>query len=204
VSLRARLLAGSLLASSGVLLFGAPAQAVQTQTWGITAAAGSTGLAHSADGSTVHEAVLVYNRTAAPLTVNLYVLATNHRNGVYQFSKPTTGLAADTKLGTSSVHLGPHQQVQVPVTVHLPRHIKTAMLAGIGAEAAPINHGELSIREQLVVLVKATPTSHSVPIQLSAPNVAGWGAAAAVLLSVVVAFMARQKRRSTRVPALAT
>lgn len=202
MSLRSRLVAGSLIVSAGALLFGAPAQAVQTQTWGITAASGSTGLTHSADGSTVREAVLVYNRTAAPITINLSVLATNYQNGVYQFAKPTSGLAADTKLGTSSVHLGPHQQVQVPITIKLPRNIKAPMLAGIGAEAAPINHGALSIRERLVVLVKATPSSHSVPIHLSAPNVAGWGAAAAVLLAVVVAYMARQKRRSTRAPAL--
>ena len=206
MSLRLRLLAGSLLAAAGALVASAPAYAVQTDTWGITAATNGQGtsIVHSADGSTVHEAVVLFNRTATPIKINVYLLSTNYENGVYQFSKPTTGLAADTSLGAHSVSLGPHQQVQVPVVVKLPRNIKTTMLAGIGAEAAPLDHGVLSIQEQLVVLLKATPTTHSVPIHLTAPDVAGWGAGAAGLLAVVIGFTARQRRRMTRMPSLVT
>lgn len=202
MTFRLRLVASSLVLSAGALLFSAPAQAVQTTTWGITAAHGTT-LAHSSDGSTVHETVLVYNRTASPITINLYVLATAYHNGVYLFSKPTTGLAAHTTLATHTVALGSHQQVQVPVTVTLPRNVKTTMLAGIGAEAAPLDHGELTLKEQLVVLVKATPTSGVLPIHLSAPDITGWGASAASLLLIVVIWMIRQRRRTNRLAPLA-
>lgn len=205
---RIRLLAGTLLASAGALLFSAPAQAVQTATWGLEAGPSSQGqrtmLSHSADGSVVHDAVIVYNRTAAPVTVHLYVLGTTYTHGVYQFGRPTTGLAADTSLGTSMVRLAPRQQLQVPVTIRMPRGVKTTMLAGIGGEAAAIEHGDLSIEEQLVVLVKATPTTHALPIPLSAPDVAGWGALAAALLAGVTILAAHQKRRTARPARLAT
>jgi hypothetical protein len=121
---------------------------------------------------------------------------------VYVFSKPTSGLAARVTLGTHTVSLHPYQQVQVPVIVALPRDIKTALLAGIGAEAAPINHGELSLREQLVVLLKATPTSHSIPIHLAPPDVAGWGGVASGLLALVIAAGLRQKRAAGRLSPL--
>jgi isocitrate/isopropylmalate dehydrogenase len=51
--------------------------------------------------------------------------------------------------------------------------------------------------------VKATPTSHLLPIHLSAPDIAGWGAAAAALLAAVTVLTARQKRRMTRMARLA-
>lgn len=200
--MKIRLLAGALLAAAGALVWSAPAQAVQTDTWGLAAApagnAQRTTLTHPANGSTVHDDVVVYNRTAKPIAVRLYVLSTNYANGVYQFGKPDRGLAADTSLGASHVELGPHQVVEVPVTIRMPRGTKKTMLAGIGGEAAPINHGVLSIEEQLVVLIKATPPSHLAPLHLSAPDVAGWGAAAAAMLAGVVGLTVRQKRHSPR------
>ncbi|HLI54689.1 MAG TPA: hypothetical protein VKU88_10210 [Acidimicrobiales bacterium] len=200
--MKIRLLAGALLAAAGALVWSAPAQAVQTDTWGLAAApagnAQRTTLTHPANGSTVHDDVVVYNRTAKPIAVHLYVLSTNYANGVYQFGKPDTGLAADTSLGASHVELGPHQVVEVPVTIRMPRGTKKTMLAGVGGEAAPINHGVLSIEEQLVVLIKATPPSHLAPLHLSAPDVAGWGAAAAAMLAGVVGLTVRQKRHSPR------
>jgi len=200
--MKIRLLAGALLAAAGALVWSAPAQAVQTDTWGLAAApagnAQRTTLTHPANGSTVHDDVVVYNRTAKPIAVHLYVLSTNYANGVYQFGKPDTGLAADTSLGASHVELGPHQVVEVPVTIRMPRGTKKTMLAASGGEAAPINHGVLSIEEQLVVLIKATPPSHLAPLHLSAPDVAGWGAAAAAMLAGVVGLTVRQKRHSPR------
>jgi hypothetical protein len=200
--MKIRLLVGTLLAAAGALVGSAPAHAVQTDTWGLAAApaghAQRATLTHPANGSTVHDGVVVYNRTAKPISVHLYVLGTTYANGVYQFGKPDTGLAADTSLGTNLVELGPHQVVEVPVTVRMPRGTKSTMLAGIGGEAAPINHGVLSIEEQLVVLIKATPTSHLAPIHLSAPDVAGWGAAAAAMLAGVIGLTVRQRRHYPR------
>ena len=164
---RIRFLVAAVVASAGVLLMSAPAGAVQTTTWGITAAPSGqhqrTSLAHPADGSTVHDAVIVYNRTAQPITVHLYVLGTDYANGVYRFSRPDTGLAAGTSVGMTTVKLRPFQQVRVPVTIHMPRGVKSTTLAGIGAEASAINDGDLSVMQQLVVLVKANPSSHLIP-----------------------------------------
>ena len=205
---RIRLLIVAVLASAGVLLASAPAQAVQTTTWGLVAApAGQhqrTSLSHAADGSTVRDAVIVYNRTGRPISVHLYVLGTNYVDGAYQFGRPDTGLAAGTSLGTHTVHLGPYQQVRVPVTVRMPRGVKSTALAGIGAEASAVNDGDLSVIQQLVVLVKANPSSHLVaPL---AQDLFPWALVAIGILVVAGVLVERERRRSRhsreRVPAL--
>lgn len=198
--MRIRLLIAAVLASAGVLIAGSPAQAVETTTWGLTAAPAGhtqrTSLSHAADGSTVHDAVIVFNRTAKPMTVHLYVLATDYANGVYKFGRPDTGLAAGTNLGTSTVALAPFQRVRVPVTIHMPRGVKSTTLAGIGAEASAVNDGDLSIMQQLVVLVKATPTSHVLPPL--ARDIFPWALIAIGVLAVAGALVERERRRSRR------
>lgn len=195
---RIRLLVAATIASAGVLLMSAPAQAVQTTSWGIVAAPSGqqqrTSLSHAADGSTVHDAVIVYNRTAHPITVHLYVLATNYVNGVYQFGRPDTGLAAGTSLGTNTVNLRPHQQVRVPVTVHMPRGAKTTALAGIGAEASAVNDGDLSIMQQLVVLVKANPPGH--PVAPLTKDLFPWAFIAIGILAGAAGLVERERRRA--------
>lgn len=197
---RIRLLVAGLLATAGVLLASAPAHAVQTTTWGLNAAsvngAQRTSLSHPADGSTDHDAVIVFNRTSTPITVHLYVLATNYVHGVYQFGRPDTGLAAGTSLGTNTVDLGPHQQVRVPVTIHMPRGVKSTELAGIGAEASAVNDGDLSIQQQLVVLVKAKPTSHILPPL--AQDLFPWALIAIGVIGVVAVLIERERRRARR------
>ena len=203
---RIRVLVAAVIASAGVLLVSAPAHAVQTTTWGMVAAPDGqhqrTSLSHSADGSTVHDAVIVYNRTGHPITVHLYVLGTNFANGVYQFSRPDTGLASGTTIGANTVNLRPYQKVRVPVTVHMPRGLKATELAGIGAEASAINDGDLSIMQQLVVLVKANPSSHSVaPLT---KDLFPWAFIAVGVLAGAAAMIDRERRRSRRgLPALA-
>ena len=197
---RIRLVVAAVVASAGVLLLSTPAHAVQTTTRGISAAPTGphqrTTQSQAADGSTVHDAVIVYNRTTHPITVHLYVLGTNYVNGVYRFSRPDTGLAADTSLGTHTVNLGPNQRLRVPVTVHMPRGVKSTTLAGIGAEATAVNDGDLSIMQQLVVLVKATPSTHVVP-QL-AKDLFPWALIAIGTLAVVAVLVERERRRSRR------
>jgi len=192
-----------MLTLAGALLMSAPAGAVQTTTWGVTPAPTSQGqrtsLAHPADGSTVHDVLIVYNRTAKPITVHLYVLGTSYANGVYQFSPPKTGLAADTTIGTNSVKLGPYQEVRVPVTIHMPRGVKAQTLAGIGAEASAINDGSLSIMQQLVVLVKANPTNHFAPPPIT-KDLFPWAFIAIGLITAAGALveLERRKNRSVR------
>lgn len=203
---RIRVLVVALIAGAGALVMSAPAHAVQTTTWGITAAPNSDGqrtsLSHPADGSTVHDAVIVYNRTAKPITVHLYVLGTDYVDGVYRFSRPDSGLAAETSLGMNTVNLRPHQNVRVPVTIHMPRGVKTTTLAGIGAEASAINDGDLSIMQQLVVLVKANPSGHLVPPITK--DLFPWAFIAIGVLGGAAAMVDRERRRSKReLPALA-
>lgn len=151
------------LVGSLAVVPGGPASAVQTTTWGIVAAPEGSGyrasIAHAADGRTIHDAVIVFNRSDRPITVHLYVLDARQVNGGYQFDSPTAGLARNVELGAGYVHLAGHQQARVAVTIHMPRGLKSEELAGIGAEAAPVQDGALSIMQQLVVLVKATPPS---------------------------------------------
>ena len=196
---RIRVLVVALIASAGALLVSAPANAVQTTTWGMTAAPNSNGqrtsLSHPADGSTVHDAVIVYNRTAKPITVRLYVLGTSYANGNYQFSKPTAGLAADTSLGSNSVRLGGYQEVRVPVTIHMPRGVKSTTLASIGAEASGINNGDLTIMEQLVVLVKATPSSHLIPPVIT-KDLFPWALIAVALIVIAGGLIERERRKN--------
>ena len=200
---RFRLLVATAVASAGVLLASAPAQAVQTTTWGLIAAPSSggqqrTSLSHAADGSTVRDAVIVYNRTANPITVHLYVLSTNYANGVYQFGRPDTGLAAGTSLGASTVRLGRYQRVWVPVTIRMPRGVKSTTLAGIGGEATAVNDGDLSIMQQLVVLVKAQPSGHVLPPL--AKDLFPWALIAIAILATAAVLVERERRRSRRGP----
>jgi hypothetical protein len=139
--------------------------------------------------------VIVYNRTAKPITIHLYVLGTNYVNGNYQFGKPTTGLAADTSLGTDSVKLRPYQELRVPVTIHMPRGVKTTTLAGIGAEAAGIDNGDLTVMEQLVVLVKATPSDHLIPPAIT-KGLFPWALIAIALIAVTGGLIERERRKS--------
>jgi len=188
-----------ILTLASALLMSAPAGAVQTTSWGVTPAPTSQGqrtsLAHPADGSTVHDAVIVYNRTAKPITVHLYVLGTSYTNGVYQFSPPTTGLAAATTVGDNFVKLSGYQEVKVPVTIRMPRGIKTQTLAGIGAEASAINNGSLSIMEQLVVLVKANPTDHFVPAPIT-KDLFPWALIAIVVIGLAGGLIERERRKN--------
>ena len=193
-------LLGAAAVAGGLLSSGAGAAgAAQTSTWGIVAAPTHgfrASLSHPANGATVTDAVLVWNRTASPMVINLSVLDTRYAGGAYQFGPPTTGLAAGVHLATYRISLAGHEEARVPVTIREPRGSRGTALAGIAAEAAPINDGALSIQQRLVILVQATPTTSLVP--LARPDVVGWGAAAAGVLAVVVGLLTRERRRTRR------
>jgi hypothetical protein len=194
---RIRLLLVALLASAGALVFSVPAGAVQTTTWGMTAAPTGHGfrssIDHAADGSTVHDAVILFNRTDSPITIHLYLLGTTYAHSAYQFGPPR-GLAAQTTLGTHNVTLAARQQERVPVTIRMPRGVKATSLAGIGAEAAAVNDGALSIQQQLVVLIKASPSEHVLPIV--GKHLRLWASIALIVLLAVVAIAEHQRRQA--------
>ena len=195
-----RLIAAALLAAGGLLLAAAPAGAVQTTTWGLVAAPEGQGyrtsITHQADGSVIHDAVIVFNRTAAPITIHLYVLDTTHTPQGYVFGSPTKGLAAATSIGTDYVTLGAHQQAVVPVTVRMPKGVHATTLAGIGAEATAVKDGALNIQQQLVVLIKATPPGHAIPAVVK--DIGIWGSGALAVLLLVAALTERERRRARR------
>lgn len=195
-----RLMAAALLAAGGLLLAAAPAGAVQTTTWGLVAAPEGHGyrssITHQADGSVIHDAVIVFNRTAEPIKIHLYVLYTAHDPQGYVFGPPTRGLAAATSIGTDYVTLGAHEQAVVPVTIHMPKGVHSTTLAGIGAEASAVNDGALNIQQQLVVLIKATPQGHAIPVVVK--DIGIWGSGALVVLLLVAALAERERRRARR------
>jgi hypothetical protein len=189
----------ALVLSAGVLAFGGTATAIQTTTWGIQPAphAGGlrAGLNYPSNGQTVHDAVIVYNRTASAEVIDLSVMTAAHVNGTYQYASKLTGLAAGVTLAGHQIDLGPHQQATVPVTVKLPRRSKVTALAAISAESAPVKQGSLLIQQQLVILVKATPSTGPAPV---VANLTVWGPIAGALLAVVAGLLGLAARRRSR------
>jgi hypothetical protein len=197
---RGRLAAGVLTLAGGVLVLVPPAGAIQTTTWGIQPASeGATPRAsfqYPSNGQTVHDAVVVYNRTARAEVITLAVVSAADSGRSYQYSTVRKGLASGIEMPVQEVHLGPNQQANVPFTLKLPHHSKATTVAAIAAEGAPVKQGSLLIQQQLVILVKATPSTVSSPI---VRDVGTWGPIAGGLLAVVAGWLAlvvRKRRRS--------
>lgn len=199
---RIRYVAAVLIGTAGALLApSAPAGAVQTTTWGIMAApsGGSSRavIGHPANGGVVQDAVLVYNRTGSPITVNLSVVGASYSGGSYHFATARSGLLANaTSVAVQSVRLGPHQQARVPVTIHMPRGLKTNAYAAIAAESAPVSDGSLVVQQRLVVMIKATPSSYVLPLIGHQPWL--WGSIALIVLLGVCALAGLEIRRRSR------
>jgi hypothetical protein len=191
------------VAASCLVVAAPAASAAQTATWGIVAApvVGQyrTSISDPANGATVQDAVIVYNRTNRTVTVDLAVVGASFANGTYQFSAPTSGLAAGIQLAAPRVTLGANQQARVPVIIHEPRGVKATALAGITAQSAPVQDGALSIIQRLVVLVKATPSTALVP--LAAPDLLPLGIPTAAGLALIVFWALALRRREKRDPA---
>ena len=196
---RLSLVACGLVVSAAMLWSAAPAGAVQTTTWGIVAAPAGhsyrSSLAHPADGSTVHDAVIVFNRTGGSIKISLSVLGASYANGAYQFTNGHSGWAAGASLGSRVVTLGPHQQSRVPVTIHLPRGTKASTLAAIAAESSPVNDGSLVVEQRLVVLIRATPTTSLIPRTVR--DIGLWSSLALILL-IAAAFLVKREARRLR------
>ena len=199
-----RVLATAISVVTSCLVVAAPAaSAAQTATWGIVAApvVGQyrTSISDPANGATVQDAVIVFNRTSKPVTVDLAVVGASFTNGTYQFSAPTSGLASRIQLAAPRVTLGANQQARIPVTIHEPRGVKSTVIAGIAAQSAPVQDGSLSILQRLVVLVKANPSSALMPV--AGPDLLPWGIPTAAALVLIVFWAILLRRRDKRDPA---
>lgn len=203
--------AGVVLAGiAGVVLAGAflaaPALAVQTDTFGLAATGGRAALIEPGDGTTHRDAVVVTNRTGAPLAVTLDVVGvTRAADGSYRYGAPGSGLAARVSVDARDLQLGPHDQRVVAVTVTTPRLPGVAEYAAITAEAGTVGTGTLAVRPRLAVFVEvpAAPAGavpRARPGRDRGPLAALAGALAAAVLTVLAALAAR-RRRSAEQPA---
>jgi hypothetical protein len=200
---KAKTIAVALVLTAGIAAFGPPAGAIQTTTWGIYPSShggpGRGSFSYPSNGQTVHDSVIVYNRTNQPEVINLSVLDATDVDGRFQYSNQRTGFASGIALAADRIPLGPNQQAEVPVTVRLPRQSKVTTVAAVAAESAPAKRGALFIQERLVILVKATPSTHPAPL---VPDLALWGPIAGGVLALAAGLLtweARKRRPRTPV-----
>ena len=192
----ARFALAALASLAGGMTIIPPAGAIQTTTWGIQPAPvhgevrGS--LSYPSNGQTVRDAIIVYNRTDRAEVIDLAVLGATESNGAYSYSTQLTALASGVSLASHRISLAAHIQAQVPVTIHLPAHSKATALAGISAESTPIDHGSFLIEQRLVVLVRATPSTHPAPL---VPDIGLWGPVAAGVLALSAGLLIWEIRK---------
>jgi len=156
----------------------ASAFAVQTTTFGLQASGSRPKIVLPAGNGTVHDSVVVYNRTAAPITITLGAVGvTRSANGGYNLGASGAGLARDITLAAHSVTLGPKARRTIDVAVHRPGS-STAQYAAVTALANATGNGGLSVTERLAVLV-VLPAGHS-----------GSGGGTARIVAIVIATLA--------------
>ena len=135
-----------------------PAAAVQTSTFGLAASGSRSKIVHSANGSTIHDSVVVYNRTARPLTVSLDVVGVTRKpDGSYSLGASGTGLASSVRLSTRSVRLGPKARQVVGMAIDSPDSLKSPSYAAVTAVAGGGASTGVAVTERLAVLVGLTP-----------------------------------------------
>ena len=187
-----------LVVTAGALCLSAPAGAIQTPTWGVQPAAhdghARSSFSYPSNGQTVHDTLEVYNVSAQPVDIKLSVLGATKDGTSYQFSLKRTGVAAGVSLAGYDVTVPPHEQANIPVTIRLPRHSNVTTLAAIAAEGASVKRGSLLIQERLVILVKATPSTHPALV----PDLALWGPIAGGVLAGACVLLGREARNRRR------
>lgn len=208
-----RLLAVTALAvPATALLAVAPAAAVQTSTFGISAGPARGGGSHlrasGRPGSPVDEQILVWNRTSRPLTLSLSVAPAH----LIQGDVPALGgEEAPTRwvhLGQDVVTLGPHVAQEVGVSVVLPRilpHLPAT--AAILARPVATSAAAVSVVVQLGVLVTMSAAAHAprrAPLGLLGWTAAGMLAAAVLSLAAARLHAVRLLPRRVGRPRLAT
>ena len=135
-----------------------PADGVQTAKFGLAATGARSKIVHDASDATIHDAVVVYNRTASSLTIRLDVVGvTQKRDGSYSLGGSGTGLARDVELQTRSVTLPGKGRQTVGITIQPVDNVDAPEFAAVTAIAAPASSPGVSVTERLAVLVGLTP-----------------------------------------------
>jgi hypothetical protein len=135
-----------------------PSYAVQTNTFGLQASGARTKLVYPVGAKPVQDSVVVYNRTAAAITLSLDVIEETPRaDGTYTFGASAHGFAAAVHLAERTVRLGPQQHHAVSVTIARPAHSRRDLYAAITAVTSTAqSSGGVGVQERLAVLVGVT------------------------------------------------
>ena len=139
-------------AATAVVVAAAPASAVQTDVFSLSAEGDRAGIVYSAGGGPVRDAVRVGNRTDQPITVALEsVEVTEAEDGTLSYGRSGEGLAASVDLASPSVTLGPYEEKLVAVAIAPSPEGRLAAVTGI-VEAS---EGDgLAVRSRLAVIIK--------------------------------------------------
>jgi hypothetical protein len=169
----------------------APALAVQTATFGLTAEGSRTRIVHAADGHTAHDAVLVYNRTLHPLTVDLAVIGVTARpNRTFVLGGTGAGFAPRVHLAETELTLPPRGHRLVGLSIDTPTHLAGSDFAAITGQVAPSPSAGVAVNERLAVLIQVTP-GHGGG---NGSRDAVIGAAAGALILAAAAWLWRRRR----------
>lgn len=178
---------------------------VQTSTFGLAATGSRPKIVHVADGSTIHDGVVVYNRTPRPLTLTLDVVGVVRKaDGSYALGASGAGLADRIRLATRTVRLAPKARQVVAVDIDAPDHLTSPAYAAVTAVAGSGASTGVSVTERLAVLVGLTPpkagsgSSHgSSSRQRTVAVVVATVLLLAILAVLFVAFFLRRRRTTT-------
>ena len=193
------------LCAAAATVAAVPAEAVQTSTFGLAASGSRAKIVHVADGSTIHDSVLVYNRTARPLTVSLDVVGvTRKADGSYSLGASGTGLASGIRLATRSIRLGPKARQVVAVAIDSPTGLTSPSYAAVTAVAGGGASTGVAVTERLAVLVGLMPPGAGASAHDSGASgkrtvavVVATILLLAVLALLITGFFFRRRRRPT-------
>ena len=178
---------------------------METKQFGLAATGTRSKILHTADGKTIHDSVVVYNRTKAPLTVSLDVVGvTRKADGSYDLGASGAGLAGRVKLATRSVALAPNAQQVVMLTIDEPGSLTSAAYAAVTAVAGGTPSTGVAVTERLAVLVGLTPSASGSSSGSGSTHTRTIAVVVATvlllaLLAILVAALVLRRRRQTPV-----
>ncbi|HVA44552.1 MAG TPA: hypothetical protein VNF50_13810 [Acidimicrobiales bacterium] len=200
--LRGLLLGGLLL--GGLVGFVLPAAAVQTDAYGIAPAPGSlqSGGDHlqavTRPGAAVHDQLLVWNRTGAPLTLDLSVEPAHLAPGDVPALGGATAPTRWVHLDQPVVQLGPHADQIVSLTITVPRilpHLPAQAAVVATPETSTPGHVAVLIRLAVLISMDAAPSAPS-RAPLGTVGWVGLAVLAAVALTVAAVRVTSRRGRS--------
>ena len=141
---------------------------MQTSRFGLAAAGSRSTIVHAADQLPLRDSVVVTNRTARPMTVNLAVVGvTKKASGGYDLGAAGSGLAGHIRLDRTSVRLPARSHQLVAFTINDTDNPDGTSYAAVTAVEQTGTTGGVAVTERLAVLVEVPPhgaagaTSHT-------------------------------------------